>query len=125
VSDEARLEDRIDAHVCENRLVITLQQGWVNSGPLRVFLWPAKTVGKIRLAPTFPSRARSKSFSCMKINKSKYRCSLTDINLQAVMRISTSNLTSDLKSVIRYICLIKLILKLNVLAAIDEMKLAQ
>jgi hypothetical protein len=44
--------------------------------------------------------------------------------LQAVMRISTSNLTPDFKSVIRYICLIKLILKLNVLAAID-MKLAQ
>jgi hypothetical protein len=37
------------------------------------------------------------SFSCMKINKSKYRCSLTDINLQAVMRISTSNFTPDFK----------------------------
>jgi hypothetical protein len=37
------------------------------------------------------------SFSCLKINKSKYRCSLTDINLQAVMRISASNLTPDLK----------------------------
>jgi hypothetical protein len=80
-----------------------LQQGWANRdpratcGPLRVFLWPAKTVRKIRLEPRFSSRARPKSFSCLKINKSKYRCSLTDINLQAVMRISTSNLTPDLK----------------------------
>jgi hypothetical protein len=87
------------------RLKNVLSQGWANSGPLKVFLWPAKTVRKIRLE--------------------YIRCSLTDINLQAVMRISTSNLTPDFKSVIRYICLIKLILKLNVLAAIDDMKLAQ
>jgi hypothetical protein len=40
------------------------------------------------------------SFSCLKINKSKYRCSLTDINLQAVMRISTSNLTPDFKKIV-------------------------
>jgi hypothetical protein len=110
----------------QNNLV---RQGWTNSGPLRVFLWPAKTVRKIRLEQRFPSRARSKSFSCLKINKSKYRCSLTDINFQAVMRISTSILTPDFKKIVekcdRYICLIKLILKLNVLAAIDDMKLAQ
>uniref|UniRef100_A0A8C4X772 SPIN-DOC-like zinc-finger domain-containing protein n=1 Tax=Erpetoichthys calabaricus TaxID=27687 RepID=A0A8C4X772_ERPCA len=40
------------------------------------------------------------SFSCLKINKSKYRCSLTNINLQAVMRISTSNLTPDFKKIV-------------------------
>jgi hypothetical protein len=40
------------------------------------------------------------SFSCLKINKSKYRCSLTVINLQAVMRISTSNLTPDFKKIV-------------------------
>ena len=59
------------------------------------------------------------SFSCMKINKSQYRCSLTDINLQAVMTISTSNFTPDLKKIVNnvihfcdngYTCLIKLIL---------------
>jgi hypothetical protein len=65
--------------------------------PDKVFLWPAKTVRKIHLEPRFPSRARPKSFFCLKINKSKYRRSLTYINLQAVMRISTSNLTPDFK----------------------------
>jgi hypothetical protein len=40
------------------------------------------------------------SFSCLKINKSKYRCTLTGINLQAVMRISTSNLTPDFKKIV-------------------------
>ncbi|XP_049947909.1 general transcription factor II-I repeat domain-containing protein 2A-like [Schistocerca serialis cubense] len=37
------------------------------------------------------------SFSCLNINKSKYRNCLTDSNLQAVMRISTSSLTPDFK----------------------------
>jgi hypothetical protein len=43
-----------------------LVQGWANSGPraicgpLRVFLWPAKTVRKIRLELRFPSRERPK-----------------------------------------------------------------
>ena len=37
------------------------------------------------------------SFSCMKINKSKHRCSLTDFNLRSLMRISTTNMTSNLK----------------------------
>jgi hypothetical protein len=46
------------------------------------------------------------------------------------MRISTSNLTPDLKKIVEkcdkvHLSLIKLILKLNVLAAIDDMKLAQ
>ena len=41
------------------------------------------------------------SFSCMKINKSQYRCSLTDINLQAVMTISTSNFTPDFKKIVK------------------------
>ena len=35
------------------------------------------------------------SFSCMKINKNKHRCSLTDVNLQAMMRISTTNMTPN------------------------------
>jgi hypothetical protein len=40
---------------------IGLWQGWANSGPpLRVLLWPAKTVRKIRLEPRFPSHARPK-----------------------------------------------------------------
>jgi hypothetical protein len=77
-----------------------VDQGWANSGPLRVFLWPAKTVRKIRLEQRFPSRARPKSFSCLKIIKNKYRCSLTYINLQAVMRISTSNLTPEFKNIV-------------------------
>jgi hypothetical protein len=33
-------------------------QGWANSGPLRVFLWPAKTVGEIRLEPRFSMEER-------------------------------------------------------------------
>ena len=37
------------------------------------------------------------SFSCMKINKNKNRSSLTDENLESVMKISTSNLTPDFK----------------------------
>lgn len=41
------------------------------------------------------------SFSCMKIIKSKNRSSLTDINLQAVMKISTSNLTPDFKRLVK------------------------
>jgi hypothetical protein len=42
------------------------------------------------------------SYSFLKINKSKYtrRCSLTDINLKAVMRISTSNFTPDLNKIV-------------------------
>eukprot|EP00106_Octopus_bimaculoides_P017034 XP_014784476.1 PREDICTED: general transcription factor II-I repeat domain-containing protein 2A-like [Octopus bimaculoides] len=57
------------------------------------------------------------SFSCMKINKSRNRSSVTDINLQAVMRISTNNLTLDFKrivSVTGYICLIKLLVLADV-----------
>lgn len=41
------------------------------------------------------------SFSYMKINKNKYRCSLTNLNLQAVMRISISNLTPDFKRIVK------------------------
>ena len=37
------------------------------------------------------------SFSCIKINKNKHRCSLTDVNLHALMRISTTNITPNLK----------------------------
>jgi hypothetical protein len=39
---------------------IHVEQGWANSGPLRVFLWSTKTVRKIRLEQRFPSRARPK-----------------------------------------------------------------
>jgi hypothetical protein len=41
-------------------LIHLLGQGWANSGPLRVFLWPAKTFRKIHLQLRFPSRARPK-----------------------------------------------------------------
>ena len=40
------------------------------------------------------------SFSCMKINKNKHRCSLTDVNLQALMKISTTNTTPNLKKIV-------------------------
>ena len=40
------------------------------------------------------------SFSCMKINKNKNRCSITDQNLPAVMRILTSDLTRDYKRMV-------------------------
>uniref|UniRef100_A0A0L8FJV2 HAT C-terminal dimerisation domain-containing protein n=1 Tax=Octopus bimaculoides TaxID=37653 RepID=A0A0L8FJV2_OCTBM len=36
-------------------------------------------------------------FSCMQINKSKNRSSVSDINMQAMMSVSTSNLTTDFK----------------------------
>lgn len=39
-------------------------------------------------------------FSPLKINKNKYNCSLTDINLQSVVGISASNLTPDFKKII-------------------------
>lgn len=41
------------------------------------------------------------SFSCMKINKSKHRSMMTDTNLQTIMRISTSNLTPDFKTIVK------------------------
>ncbi|XP_025086818.1 general transcription factor II-I repeat domain-containing protein 2B-like [Pomacea canaliculata] len=41
------------------------------------------------------------SFSCMKINKNKYRGLLTDTNLEAVLRISTSNLNPDFKWIVK------------------------
>ena len=41
------------------------------------------------------------SFSCMKINKSKTRSTMTDTNLQTVMRISTSSLKPDFKTIVR------------------------
>ena len=40
------------------------------------------------------------SFSCMKINKSKHRCSLTDVNLRSLMRISTTNMTPNFKKIV-------------------------
>ncbi|XP_025099127.1 general transcription factor II-I repeat domain-containing protein 2B-like [Pomacea canaliculata] len=41
------------------------------------------------------------SFSCMKINRNKYRGSLTDTNLEAVLRISTSNFNPDFKWIVK------------------------
>ena len=40
------------------------------------------------------------SFSYMKINKNKHRCPLTDVNLQALMRISTTNMTPNFKIIV-------------------------
>ena len=40
------------------------------------------------------------SFSCMKINKNKHKCSLTDVNLQAMMRFSTTNMTPNFKKIV-------------------------
>lgn len=44
------------------------------------------------------------SFSCMKINKSKNRSMLSDTNLNAVMRVSTSNLVPDFKIIVKLNC---------------------
>jgi hypothetical protein len=107
-----KLEDLLDrSSVYEETAFFNgVEQGWANSGPratygpLRVFLCPAKTE-KFALNRDLFSIFGStyiceKRFSCLKINKSKYRCSLTGINLQAVMRISTSNLTPDFKKIV-------------------------
>jgi hypothetical protein len=57
---------KVTAKCNKNRNVYTwwtvhaIGQGWANSGPLREFLWPAKTARKIRLEPRFPSHARPK-----------------------------------------------------------------
>ena len=40
------------------------------------------------------------SFSCIKINKNKHRCSLTDVNLQALLRISKTNITPNFEKII-------------------------
>ena len=44
------------------------------------------------------------SFSCMKINSSKNRSMLSDTNLNAVMRVSTSNLVPDFKQIVKQNC---------------------
>ena len=41
------------------------------------------------------------SFSCMKIAKRKHRSSLTDFNMQALMKITTSNFTPDFKKIVK------------------------
>ena len=41
------------------------------------------------------------AFSCMKINKSKNRSMITDCNLNAVMRITTSKLVPQFKNIIK------------------------
>ena len=40
------------------------------------------------------------SFSCMKTNKNKHRCSLTEVNLRSLMRVSTTNMTPNFKKIV-------------------------
>ena len=40
------------------------------------------------------------SFSCMKINKNKHGCSLTEVNYQDFMRISTTNMNPNFKKIV-------------------------